>query len=132
MAKSTYLRGGDFPHEGFVQRAIEGYFSGLCFKAETGGHADLVCAHSETGERWLVEAKGLTKAVGLDFRTGLGQLVQRMADESCNYAVAVPDIPQFVKQCRAVSTGVRRKLRIHWLLVGPDGSVRRVDPEDDF
>ncbi|MCI0575046.1 MAG: hypothetical protein L0331_02425, partial [Chloroflexi bacterium] len=73
MVKGNYSRGSEFPHEEFVQRAIESYFSALCFKEEVGGHADLVCANSETGERWLVEAKGLTTQVGLDFRTILSR-----------------------------------------------------------
>lgn len=33
------------------------------------------------GRRWLIEAKGQTSGVGLDFRTGLGQLVQGALDE---------------------------------------------------
>lgn len=63
-----YQLGIEFPHEGFVQSALEQYFTDLGFDIDLRGHADLVCAHSESGERWLVEAKGVTSDVGLDFR----------------------------------------------------------------
>ncbi|MFX0195365.1 MAG: hypothetical protein ACFFCW_04510 [Candidatus Hodarchaeota archaeon] len=128
--RENYARGFAFPNEGFVQRAIEDKFAVLGFKAEDAGDADLISVDPKTGERWVVEAKGKTKASGLDFRTGLGQLVQRMTDQNSKYAVAFPDIPQFVKQCRQVKPWVRKLLNLHWLLVGEDGAVRIYGPDD--
>jgi len=62
-----------------VQAAIERYFLGKGFQLESGSsHADLECVHPERGERWVVEAKGQAAAVGVDFHTGLGQILQRM------------------------------------------------------
>ena len=95
-----YPRGDKFPNEGFVQRAIEAYFTNLGFELERSGYSDLVCKREDTGECWVVEAKGLTTEVGLDFRTGLGQLIQRMTDDHCNYGLAVPQIDEFIRPKR--------------------------------
>lgn len=67
-----------FPNETFVQKALEAHFQSRGFVAVSKGYTDLVVDHPESGERWVIEAKGETEAVGLDFRTGLGQLVQGM------------------------------------------------------
>jgi hypothetical protein len=67
--------------------------------------------------------------VGLDFRTALGQIVQAMIDEASMYAIAVPDPPSFMGQCRRVPEWVRVSLRLAWLVVCSDGSVRVVAPD---
>lgn len=123
-----YKRSDEFPHESFVQRSIERYFHNLGFLLDASGHVDLICSHPGTGERWHIEVKGVTKATGLDFRTGLGQLLQRMNNEAVNHALAVPNHKQFVAQISKVSPWVVDRLAIHWLLVDPDGSVRVVRP----
>jgi hypothetical protein len=126
--QEKFLFGDAFPHEGFVQRAIELHFESLGFKAESHGHADLYSIHQQTGETWLVKAKCLTKDVGFDFRTGLGQLLQQMDKEQVKYGLAVPRVPQFLRQCRLVSLRVTRLLSLQWLLVEADGTVDFVDP----
>ena len=126
----NYQLGSEFPHEGFVQAALERYFADLGFGVDVDGHADLVCAHSGSGERWLVEAKGVTSSVGLDFRTGLGQLVQRMTNGSVKYGVGIPDTKQFLAQCRLVSDWTRMRLGLYWFVVAEDGSVRRYGPDE--
>lgn len=123
MAGHGYKRGMDFPNEGFVQQAIEAHFASLGFSRGRVRHADYAGHHLKTGERWLVEAKGLTSAVGLDFRTGIGQLLQGMSDEQSNHGLAVPDLPQFHRQVQAIPKWVRSALRLHWLFVCSDGSV---------
>lgn len=127
--RSRYLRGYGFPHEGFVQQALEQYFASLGFAAYVEGDADFACTHSDTGERWLIEAKGVTSSIGVDFNTGLGQILKRMTNESTNYGIAVPDTPQFVYQCRLIHSWVRKALHLHWLLIAADGSVRQINPE---
>ena len=124
----VFKRGNDFPHEGFVQDAIEAYFMKLGFTLDTEQRTDLICSHPETGEKWHIEAKGHTTAIGLDFRTGLGQLVQAMAEESTKYGIAVPDTPQFRAQVAKVSPRVAQLLHLHWLLVAADGSVQDITP----
>jgi hypothetical protein len=120
---NTFKRGTEWPHEGFVQAALEAYFSSLGFAIEHHKTIDLVCSHPITGEKWSIEAKGKTTAIGLDFRTGLGQLLQGMKQRSHNYGIAVPDIPEFRRQIQAVPSWVAAALAIHWLLVQSDGSV---------
>ena len=118
--------GYSFPSEGFVQASIEKHFAALGFIQSKEAHADYYGKHPDTGEEWFVEAKGKTSDVGLDFRTGLGQLLQGMKEPNRKYAIAIPDIPQFIAQCNRVSERVRELLQIHWLIVGEDGVVRVV------
>ena len=119
----------EFPRESFVQRAIESYFIGQGYQIEQEGYIDLVCRHPETTVRWVIEAKGHTSDVGLDFRTCLGQIVQAMRDPAVCYGVAVPDTPQYRAQCRLVSDWVRAALGLHWLLVATDGTIQIVAPD---
>lgn len=77
----------------------------------------------------MIEAKGKTSQIGLDFRTGIGQLVQGMSEQGVRYAMAVPDIPQFIAQLERVQPWVRCALGLTWLIVGPDGSVPTLAPE---
>ena len=128
---TNYLLGADFPHEGFVQRALERHFTSLGFHITPEGHADLVCVHPQTHERWIVEAKGRTAAIGLDFRTGLGQLLQRMSDQRSRYGLAMPNLPQFRRQCCDVKPWVREALGLHWLLIGADGTVQTYSPHEE-
>ena len=133
MNSRRYKLGENFPNEGFVQRVIEQHFASLGFQVEPVEHTDFVCVHPETSERWVIEAKGQTGDVGTDFRTGLGQIVQRgMADPSATYAIAVPQIPQFLNQCRQVAPWVRQALRLHWLVVAADATIRVYRPRDEL
>lgn len=75
---SKYQRGVEFPHEGFVQSAIETYFTSKKYTILEEDYSDLVCINEQDNDKWVIEAKGKTSAIGLDFRTGLGQLIQRM------------------------------------------------------
>ncbi len=124
--------GIEFPNEGFVQASIEAHFSGLGFVPMKSGHADFACIHPDSGECWRIEAKGATKAVGLDFRTGLGQILQGMTDDSIKYAMAVPDTDQFLRQAALVGEWVRKRLGLHFLIINAHGNVRTVDPSSTF
>jgi hypothetical protein len=119
-AVMAYPRGLAFPREGFVQRAIETHFASAT--VQRLGFADLACTDS-AGRRWLVEAKGETADVGLDFRTGLGQLVQGAPSAEWILALAMPDTAKFAYQRARTPNWVRRALGLHWLIVGEDGSV---------
>lgn len=112
-----------FPREAFVQKAVERHFVGQGFQQITEGHADWVCIHPHTGQRWHVECKGQTTAVGLDFRTGLGQLIQAMrVDDTC-YAMAVPNIPPFLRQIERMDPQWLARLGIQFLLVDTESRV---------
>lgn len=125
----SYKRGSQFPAEHFVQMAIEAYFLvNRKFEREIHRNVDLICVDPSSGERWHIEAKGISKYCGLDFRTGLGQLVQGMDNPSTRYAIAVPDINEYRTQIAKVSQRIVDRLGIHWLLVAEDGSVKVVSP----
>lgn len=128
-ATRSYKRGLEFPNEGFVQIAIEDHFRAAGFELTNDGQVDLLCTHPVTGESWHIEAKGQTTQVGLDFRTGLGQLVQGMRSETSKYGAAIPDTPAFRAQVAKLSPWVVSALHIHWLFVSQSGSVRMVAPE---
>ncbi len=121
---TSYKLGTEFPHEGFVQRAIDTHFQSLGFVMGSKGHVDLVCDHPTTRERWIIEAKGETSDVGLDFRTGLGQLIQAMDEDAAKYGMAIPDTPKFRFQLSKVPTRVRQVLGLHWVLVAESGAVQ--------
>ena len=125
-----YSHGSEFPSEAYVQAAIEEHFRRLGFITDNSGHIDLLCSHPTSGERWHIEAKGETSEPGLDFRTCLGQLIQRMRDSGTNYGIALPNIPRYTSQIEAMSAWVVEALRIHWLLVARDKSVRIVPPKN--
>jgi hypothetical protein len=128
--KTRFQLGEEFPHEGFVQAAINRHFSSLGFVAEEKGYPDLRCTHQVTKEQWHIEAKGETVDVGLDIRTGLGQLLQGMTNESIKYALAVPETDKFLKQLRRVPGWARQRLNLHWIIVRADGSMRIVSPDE--
>ena len=119
----NYKLGSEFPAEFFVQQAVEAHFLSKGFSVDTSTHIDLLCRHSETGELWQIEAKGKTSQPGLDFRTCLGQLLQRMNGDGINYSVAVPRLPQYLAQISQTSSWAAERLNISWVLVDPDGHV---------
>ena len=127
----TYHRGPDFPHEYFVQKSIEAYFTGRGFilkpRKKNDKGADLLCAHPTTGERWHIEAKGVTKSPRVDFQTGIGQLIMRMSDPAVRHAIAVPDAPCFTDLIAQINPWIVECIGLHWLLVGQDGSVKIVE-----
>jgi len=107
----------DFPHEGFIQNTLESYFDKKGFIVESIPYTDYAGIHMETGEKWRIEAKGFTSNVGLDFRTGLGQLIQRMDDPNANYGIAIPNIPSYIRQVEQIRPWVRKKFELHVLVV---------------
>jgi hypothetical protein len=125
MGEGGFKLGVNFPREGFVQATLESQFS-LCERLEVGW-ADFACVDHQ-GRRWVIEAKGETSSSGLDFRTGLGQLLQNMGDSNALYGMAVPDTPKFEAQLARVPDWVRSALGLHWLIVAEDGSLRIEPP----
>ncbi len=123
-----FPRGREFPNEGFVQQAIEAYFLSEGFTLESSRYADLICVDESNQVHWIIEAKGKTAAIGLDFRTGIGQILSRMTDQNVKYALAVPNIPQFATLCNQISGWVRESLNLHWILVGEDSSIHILRP----
>lgn len=120
----------EFPNEGFVQNTIESYFDKKVFIKESISYIDYAGVHMETREKWRVEAKGLTGNVGLDFRTGLGQLILRMDDPNANYGIAIPNIPSYLRQIEQIKPWVREKFQLHILLINENGVVDHLKPNN--
>ena len=98
MVTRRYLLGGEYPSEEFVQASLEKYFFRQGFDIDTGSYIDLICRDKESRDVvWHIEVKGKTSQPGLDFRTCLGQLVQRMTKDNINYAIAVPRIKPLLR-----------------------------------
>lgn len=132
MTNLAFKRGTDFPNEGFVDAAVHRWAvslgcSGLVRAEGYGRQPDLVAVRAN-GRRLVIEAKGRTTSIGVDFNTGLGQLLKHMDAEPADYAIAVPDIPAFHTQLALVPDRVRRLLRMSWLIVDAKGQVREVPP----
>ena len=124
-----YKNGLDFPNEGFVQVAIERYFDECGYIVQNLTNADLDTVHPSSKDRWIIEAKGDTKSnAGLDFKTGLGQLLTRMDDPDSKYAIAVPYTQKFCQLCGKVPKRVRELLNIYWLFVSESGEVYQCSP----
>lgn len=128
----TYVRGLDYPRAGFVQKAVERHFKDEGCHIIDGGYSDLVCTCAETGGKWVVEALGETTSTGSDFRTGLGQLLQRMDEPRVNYAVAVPQTHRFIKQCEQIADWVRAALNLYLIFVDARGRVTVTGPREDL
>lgn len=79
----------------------------------------------------FAEAKGRTKAVGLDVDTLYGQLLRRIPDEAPDLilGVVVPD--GAVNAALRVPDWVRDRLRIHVWTVSDDGQVRLASSPGD-
>jgi hypothetical protein len=98
-------RGFNCPNEGFVQRAVEVHFGSRGFSLKRIQYVDVVAVNPVTGEQWWVEAKGISKAPGVDFHTGLGQILVRMGDSETNYGLAIPAVDYYLNQCAKIPTG---------------------------
>jgi hypothetical protein len=119
-----------YPYEAFVQESIENYFRSLGYELKTNEQVDLIAMKGN--ERWVIEAKGLTSAVGTDFNTCLGQLIKSIKDENTTYAIAVPKHTKYRHQCELISDYFRNLIRLHVLLVDETGEINIVFPSDVF
>lgn len=119
-----------FPNEAFVQVALEKYFSKLGYEVKSDGQVDIEAYKGN--EKWIVEAKGLTSAVGLDFNTCIGQIVKSMDCETTNYAMAFPDHPKYELQCSKIPKIFRERNNLYFLIVDEMGSVKVVEPTENI
>lgn len=126
--KKGFKRDHSYPNESFIQEMIENYFLSQGYDTLDPGHADLKCIHPISGECWLVEAKGKTQAMGLDFRTCLGQILQRMENSDWTYAIALPKLKPYISQCLKVPDRIRRLIKLNWIFVERDGTVLVIKP----
>lgn len=119
-----------YPYEAFIQESLEKYFMGLDYELKTKEQVDLIA--EKGNERWVIEAKGLTRAVGTDFNKCLGQLVKSIKDDNTFYAIAVPKHAKYGHQCELISDYFRNLIGLHILLVDEMGKVNIILPSDSF
>jgi hypothetical protein len=120
-----------FPNEAFIQEALETYFINKGYEIEKYGQIDLLASNSLNNEKWIIEAKGITSQVGLDFNTCIGQIVKSMNIDKINYAIAIPKHIKYKKQCALISNYFREKMNLNFLLVTEFGEVELIRPTED-
>lgn len=116
----------DFPYEGFIQKSIEAYFEQAGYYIEKDGQVDLIA--TKGSEKWIIEAKGITSAIGTDFNTCLGQLIKSMTSDQNKYAIAIPKHPKYKHQCDLLSDYFRQLVKLHILVVDSTGDVKIIEP----
>ncbi|HDH28900.1 MAG TPA: hypothetical protein ENH13_07180 [Euryarchaeota archaeon] len=71
-----------FPYEAFVERRVSDYFRNIGYELSMEiAFLDLHFKSAEKGGEWRIECKGETSSIGVDFNTGIGQILKRMDDE---------------------------------------------------
>lgn len=118
-----------FPYEAFIQEAIEKYFNDLGYVIITKEQIDLIADKED--EHWVIEAKGLTSAIGTDFNTCLGQLVKSMSTGENTYAIAIPKLEKYRYQCKLLPDYFRRQVKLHIILVDDEGQVTIILPTEE-
>lgn len=119
-----------YPNEAFVQEAIELYFSEKGYEIKTKEQADLIAEKHD--EKWIIKAKGMTSAVGLDFNTCLGQLIKNMTSEEQIYAIAIPSHLQYRRQCELLPSYFRELVKLRILLIDESGEVCVIEPHESI
>ncbi|EOF4942627.1 hypothetical protein SS21_24130 [Enterobacter roggenkampii] len=123
MIKKGYKLPHEFPNESFIQEHLEKYFQSHGYTVIPDKPIDLKCIHESNNETWVIEVKGKTTQIGLDFKTCLGQLLMRMNNPEINYAIAMPDIESYHLQTNKVPKFVFKKLNLSFFFINKDGIV---------
>jgi hypothetical protein len=126
----TYQKENLFPYEAFIKEAIKRYFEMNGFQVADTGQVDLIAENMSTSEKWVIEAKGMTSAIGLDFNTCLGQLLKSINSDEIHYAIAIPKIEKYKKQCEKISDYVRKKINLNIILVDEKSNIEIIAPAD--
>ena len=119
-----------YPNEAFVQEVIELYFSGKGYVIKTKEQADLIAEKHD--EKWIIKAKGMTSAVGLDFNTCLGQLIKSMTTGDQIYAIAIPSHLKYRRQCELLPSYFRELVKLRIILVDECGKVSVIEPQESI
>ena len=118
-----------YPNEAFIQEAIENYFSSEGFMIEKDGQIDLVAEKND--EKWIVEAKGMTSQITVDFNTCLGQLVKSMESSAWNYAIAIPCEDKYKVQCMKLPDYSRKNNNLYIIIVNENAQIKVIMPTNN-
>ena len=119
-----------------VKSAVLAFFRRQGYKVDpspdTGpGGYDIVCYHEEKKRWWIIEAKGASGNLSVDFPQCMGQLLLTMHHGqmiSASYGIAVPDTDYFTLRHAALPEQLRSCLQWHWFFVSSLAQVRFVEP----
>jgi hypothetical protein len=117
-----------YPNEAFVQEAIEHYFLAKDYKLEESRYVDLIAV--KPNDRWVVEAKGMTSQITVDFNTCIGQLAKSMTTSDTKYAIALPNEIQYKKQCMNIPDYFRITNHLYILVINENAQIQVIGPAD--
>ena len=129
----------EYPNEAFIENEVVKYFKKRGYriysddekkKNEFNKHADIIAENDK--QIWVIEAKGKTSDPGVDFNTGLGQLAKKMVSGNRKYAIAIPQIEQYKKQCLKLPNYYRATNELNIFLVNDKGDVKVINPLEDI
>lgn len=121
-----FLNPIEFPYEGFIQKSLEQHFEHLGFNLEKDGQVDLIVEKGT--EKWIIEAKGITQAIGTDFNTCIGQLVKSMTTDQAKYAIAIPKDIKYKRQCDLLPDYFKQLVQLHIMVVDKEGYIKIIEP----
>jgi len=118
-----------YPNEAFIQEAIEQHFVMNGFSIEKDGQIDLIAEKND--EKWIVEAKGMTSQINVDFNTCIGQLAKSMASPLMNYAIALPNEIKYKHQSMKLPNYFRTISNLHIIVVDENAQIHIIQPTDN-
>lgn len=80
-------------------------------------------------ERWIIECKGTGSLPPMQnnyFVGVVGELLQRMTDESAKHSIAFPDVPKFRRLWAELPAMVKQRLKLSALFVSVEGSIAEI------
>ena len=79
------------------------------------GKEEDISGIDKKGKRIIIEAKGESKAIGVDINTGVGQIIERISrgQKNCKYILAFPDSIKYKERLKnKLSEKVKEKLNL--------------------
>ncbi len=139
-----------FPYEDFVQKSVENHLRKMGCKIilkdkrkkKTRGPGIDIRAYKLTKTKnyssgYNVECKGKTKSIYVTSNEVFGQIFKRMNEKvysAENYVIAIPDMPDFVKEFKKIPKKVFQvlssKLNLKVWLVNKHGKVTKYEKTD--
>jgi len=114
-----------------VKAAVKSALEGIAYDVRVSwGQKDGPDIEAAIGtSKILIEAKGegrYRQMLGNFFLQALGQIIQRMSDESVAYGIAFPAHSSYIELVLKIPTRVRQALRLDFYFVRPSGTTYEV------
>ncbi len=119
-----------YPNEAYIQEAIENFFTQEGFIIDAEGQIDLIAEKND--DKWIIEAKGMTSQITVDFNTCIGQLAKSMKSDSYNYGIALPYEDKYKKQCLKLPKYFREKNNLSIIVVNEKQEVIIIGPAESI